>query len=275
MPDDRFLHPRAGQSRKLSLVSYRASWVWATYIMAADDFGVMLNAPHAIQAKDRRLRTESPAEIQADLTSLIEVGLVLPFTDQDAEFICDPLWQDFQKVVWPRKTVMPCPPLSVLHQCCLCTGKLFKKHKYSQKDFKVSNCTNPSCSLAKGLRQKANGLGLEAEADRRNSGDHRKAFAVYQELFLAKFGAKPNIEGGKDGVIIATVLKKYGFTQTDQMLRTFFGSRDPFIQKSGYTLGVFKSQINKLLVDLTKSSHPQMSRKTEELMQSSKEFLGS
>lgn len=244
-------------------MSYRASWVWATYILAADDFGVMLNASHAIQAKDRRLRAEDPLEIQRDLATLIDVGLVLAFCDQDAAFICDPLWQDFQKVSWPRKTVMPCPPTDVLYQCCACTGKLFKKHKNSPKDFKVSKCDNPSCSQAKGLRQKANGLGLTAEGeDRRKDGDLRRFFALYYELFQAKFGIKPQIEGGKDGAIASGIIKKYGLERSSALLRAFFSSLDPFIQKSGYTIGVFRSQVNKLLVDLSGGAHPQMSKAT-------------
>lgn len=276
MPDDRLLSPRAGRSNKIAKLTYRESWVWMSYILAADDFGVMPFDAYAVQSIDKRLRLESTEHVHEDLTTLVHVGLVLQFTDQDGLFICDPIWQDFQKVRWPKvKTTMPCPPIGILKQCCKHTAELLRNHRRFPKNYRISQSSNASCLQAKGLGLKANGLGLtgESEGEHRKDGDLRTFFALYYELFQAKFGVKPQIEGGKDGAIASGILKKYGLDQTSALLRAFFGSLDPFIQKSGYTIGVFRSQVNRLLVDLSGVAGPHVSERTQRLMASTKEFL--
>lgn len=69
----------------------------------------------------------------------------------------------------------------------------------------------------------------------------------YHDKFLKKFGEKPVIEDGKDGKIIKRLLNSYGLEKLKTLLDTFFESDDPFIINSGYTIGAFRSQINKLL----------------------------
>ena len=77
-----------------------------------------------------------------------------------------------------------------------------------------------------------------------------KAFIdYYHDRFLSLFGEKPIIDGGKDGAIVKRLLGTYGFERLKGLLDAFFESQDPFIQKSGYTIGVFKTQINKLLTE--------------------------
>ncbi len=71
---------------------------------------------------------------------------------------------------------------------------------------------------------------------------------LYFESFKTKFGISPIIDGGKDGTTIKRLLSKISFEDLSELLSKFFDSNDPFIQKSGYTIGVFKSQINKLRV---------------------------
>lgn len=69
----------------------------------------------------------------------------------------------------------------------------------------------------------------------------------YHDKFVEKFGEKPHINGGKDGGLMKKVASTYGEARAKELLDVFFESRDPFIQQSGYTIGVFYSQINKLL----------------------------
>lgn len=70
----------------------------------------------------------------------------------------------------------------------------------------------------------------------------------YHEEFKTRFGTPPLIQGGKDGKVVKELLEKIKLDELKILLNSFFDSDDPFIQKSGYTIGVFKSQINKLKI---------------------------
>jgi uncharacterized protein YdaU (DUF1376 family) len=70
----------------------------------------------------------------------------------------------------------------------------------------------------------------------------------YAKQFNHEFDTDPVIEWGKDGKIIKGLLKFIPFDQLKDLLIRFFSSEDKFIQKSGYTIGVFKSQLNKLKI---------------------------
>ncbi|MGE5594152.1 MAG: DUF4373 domain-containing protein [Betaproteobacteria bacterium] len=69
----------------------------------------------------------------------------------------------------------------------------------------------------------------------------------YHDRFLSQFGEKPVIDGGKDGAIVKRLLSTYGLEKLKGLLDDFFAGDDPWIRKRGYTLGVFKSQINSLI----------------------------
>lgn len=68
----------------------------------------------------------------------------------------------------------------------------------------------------------------------------------YFQKFKEKFGIDPLIEGGKDGKLVRGLLKRISLSDLKTVLLKFFNSDDKFIKESGYTMGAFKSQINKL-----------------------------
>lgn len=52
----------------------------------------------------------------------------------------------------------------------------------------------------------------------------------------------------KDGKLVKDLLGTYDLPELQRLLVEFFASMDPFIRASGYGLGVFATQINKLIV---------------------------
>ena len=72
-------------------------------------------------------------------------------------------------------------------------------------------------------------------------------FGEYVKLFEEKYTAKPRIVRGKDGAIVRALVQERGYDKCVELLRSFFASEDDFIRKSGHSIGVFSSQINKLL----------------------------
>lgn len=67
------------------------------------------------------------------------------------------------------------------------------------------------------------------------------------ETFKNKTGEKICIDGGKDGSLVKGLLRTYGLDRLKGLWDTFLASTDPFIEQAGFSIGVFKSQINKLL----------------------------
>ena len=109
MPADRFLHARLGHSAKVSSLSDLAYRVWTTYVLAADDFGVIRADAVAFQAAHDALRERPAEEIAACIARLIEVDLVAAFEHQGARYLYQPDWQDFQRVRFPGRTLHPLP----------------------------------------------------------------------------------------------------------------------------------------------------------------------
>ena len=109
MPADRLLHARLGHSARVSRLSDLAFRVWTTYVLAADDFGVMRADAVAFQAAHDALRERPGEEVAASIERLVEVGLVAAFEHQGARYLYQWDWQDFQRVRFPARTLHPLP----------------------------------------------------------------------------------------------------------------------------------------------------------------------
>lgn len=73
----------------------------------------------------------------------------------------------------------------------------------------------------------------------------------WYQTFKGKFGEAYKVTGGKEGSLVKSLLKTYPLDRLKELAGVFFKSTDPFIQKSGYTIGTFASQVNKLVVEET------------------------
>ena len=102
-------HARLGHSAKVSSLSDLAYRVWTTYMLAADDFGVMRADAVAFQAAHDALRTRPAGEVAACIERIHEVGLVETFEHQGARYLFQADWQDFQRVRFPARTLHPLP----------------------------------------------------------------------------------------------------------------------------------------------------------------------
>ena len=109
MPADRLFHARAGHSAKVSSLSDLEYRVWTTYVLAADDFGVMRADAVAFQAAHDALSTRPAEEIAKCVGRLVEVALVAAFEHQGARYLYQWDWQDFQRVRFPARTLHPLP----------------------------------------------------------------------------------------------------------------------------------------------------------------------
>ncbi|MCY4658539.1 MAG: hypothetical protein OXF93_01815 [Acidobacteria bacterium] len=109
MPADRLFHARLGHSAKVSSLSDLEYRVWTTYVLAADDFGVMRADAVAFQAAHDALSGRPARAVQRSIERLVEAGLVGTFAHQGSRYLYQADWQDFQRVRYPLRTMHPLP----------------------------------------------------------------------------------------------------------------------------------------------------------------------
>lgn len=128
MPDDRFLHKRAGHSEKVNLLTDLEYRVWTQYLLSADDFGVMRGTHHKLQADNDHLSIRPARVIQRGIVALVARGLIRRFEHQGKPYVYQHDWQSWQKVSYPRTTDNPKPPADALEKCDQNTQGLFLLH---------------------------------------------------------------------------------------------------------------------------------------------------
>lgn len=190
MPDDRFLHRRAGHGEKSNLLNDLEYRVWTQYILSSDDFGVMRCSAVTIQADNDNLGARPAKLIQRCLDVLTkDGGLLRTFTHQNRLYAYQHDWQAWQKVVYPRTTNNPKPPPEAIESCDEATQKLFAIHpggagrKRPKGSENVPETVLDGSSLmraaAPAKRLTANGERLEANGSEGSSRETAAPFDVW------------------------------------------------------------------------------------------------
>jgi hypothetical protein len=183
MPIDRFLHPRAGRSVKVSMLTDLEYRVWTQYLLSSDDFGVMRKSALAIQNGNDHLANRKQTQIQRCLETLTRIGLLQKFEHQGRWYLFQHDWQKWQKVEYPRATNEPQPPPESLALCDEATAELFGKHpggktqKLSKRSPNVSQMVpeSPPNDLEKSATTRAGAPAerLTAKANANGLGERR------------------------------------------------------------------------------------------------------
>jgi hypothetical protein len=85
-------------------------------------------------------------------------------------------------------------------------------------------------------------------------------FEFWKTEFSKRFGEEYTFTGGKEGKLISSLPAGYDLEKLQRLATQFFESSDPWIdQHGGYTIGLFVSQIAKL-VSTSKGKQNQSSR---------------
>jgi hypothetical protein len=75
----------------------------------------------------------------------------------------------------------------------------------------------------------------------------RELLTVFDRAYQDRFGVRAPLTGAKDGKLASELLKLYQPVDLERWVRAFFQIPDPFIQQSGYTFGVFKACLGKVI----------------------------
>lgn len=169
MPDDRFLHRKAGHGRKPNSLSSDEHRVWTQYILSADDFGVMRASAVTLRSDNDFFDTKTEKQVQRWLEAVVAIGLLLVFSHQGRRYVCQWDWQSWQKVSYPRATNNPVPTPECLALCDEPTRKLFVLHPggagRTRKDGSENvQKTDPECSPL--MRERGHAKRLTANGER-------------------------------------------------------------------------------------------------------------
>jgi hypothetical protein len=80
--------------------------------MSADEFGVMRMSGLTLQEANDAFELRPAADLEACLRELVTVKLLNVFDHQHRAYLFQWDWQDWQKIVYPRKTLQPKPPVA-------------------------------------------------------------------------------------------------------------------------------------------------------------------
>jgi hypothetical protein len=133
MPADRLLHPRLGHSEKVTQLNDFDFRVWAQFILSADDFGVMRYDPRKVKADNDVIGRRPDKVVMKSLERCAHLGLVHPFEHQGQAYLHQRDWQDWQKLTYPGKTILPKPSPEALAACSGDTRHLFTVHPGGKK----------------------------------------------------------------------------------------------------------------------------------------------
>jgi hypothetical protein len=241
MPVDRFFHPRAGHSRKVNGLTDQDFRVWWSYVLAADDYGVMRRSAVTLQAANDSLEKRSIKAIERSLDRLVDARLVVPFMHQAEPYVCQLDWQDFQKVRYPRESHLPIPPDDILAQCSRATQELFQQRsrKISEmppEDSGTCSASDPQFPRAR-THEEANANGKRLTAD--GSAPERVADA-FRGHWKRTYGIESSLSVTPlQYAELEKQLTALGETQLMAAMVAFFGTDDAFVRKNKHPLGVF------------------------------------
>ena len=150
----------------------------------------------------------------------------------------------------------------------------FTKHQRPHKDEPVSQLPPPECDSVDSTHNNVDSLSSAANIARElelrtENGDGERGLELrtgikalssapadqspvgkliqhYHSGYLKKFKEKPDINGGKDGKILKALAQAHSVATVAERIDRLLESTDPFIVKSGRTIGVLKACWNKL-----------------------------
>lgn len=197
MPDDRLIHKRLGHGRRATALTDFEFRVWITYILGADDFGVMRDNVIAFQHASEALAQKKPTAVKNGIDHVVSSGLIRRFEHQGQTYLYQHDWQSWEKVEYPRATDLPKPTADALAGCDEPTQELFLKHpggkrKESQKRSEgVQNVSQTTSEDTPTTRASASAKRLTANAN--GSGERLTAHAP----LIAKRRLDAAWEGGR------------------------------------------------------------------------------
>jgi hypothetical protein len=210
MPDDRLFHRRAchgDRSTSLNDLEYR---VWTTFLLNADDYGVMRFSVSALRAANDALETRPAALLERAFERVLSVGLVRVFEHQGKRYAYQHDWQDWQSVRHPRQSVNPIPPPDQIDECSPLQRELFARKIGNRSEELPKNSRNGSEAFlplaGAGTREEAKATGQRLMANGQRLEAFERFWAVYPNKKAKEAARRAWLKLTLDDVLVDRIL---------------------------------------------------------------------
>jgi hypothetical protein len=113
---------------------------------------------------------------------------------------------------------------------------------YQENEQRLSNRRATAEHKQERIRMKKNTLSVK-----KTDPDVKTFILEWGEIWSQKFGKLYTPNWGKEGRLVQGMLKIHSLQELRELREEFFRSEDPFVKGSDYSIGIFKTQINKLI----------------------------
>jgi len=166
---------------------------------------------------------------------LLGMNLISVTQKGDSNIKCYCIQKDYEKwLVSPKKVMSP-----------------KKVHGVTQKGDKSVTQKGTHTIIENNTIQKdilGKPKGVTQKGDSKKSNPEIKIFIDYAATtYKTKFNNPLFIDGGKDGQLIKKLLSTFSLTNLQRLWVNFLETEDDFIKNAGFSIAIFKTQINKLV----------------------------
>lgn len=224
MAQRRMLSKSISTSKKLSKVDLLDALVFTWLIPHCDDFGRMDADPAMVKGIVLPVRSETVEQIAISLKNLNNIGLIKIYNVNGEEFLEIEKWEEHQTFKTDR-------------------GRMIK-YPFPEQDgnHRIPN-GNHRIPLSNEVKLS------EVKSSTKNGAAHKNIFEFYVLEVKKQYGISPAINGGKDGHMVQSALKKHGEEKTKKIIEYYLQSDKA--KKIGYDLSTALSahSINMYLKD--------------------------
>jgi hypothetical protein len=227
MARSRIIRPEFFDDEKLATISRDARYLFIGLWKCSDDYGVTKGHKLWIKSQVFPYDNDINENIMEKLLSELEsIKVIEPFEANDEHYYNIPKFLNHQKIDHPSKTRNPAKPSRKNRE------RIARQSEIPRYETETETETE--------LKQKQKLLPDKSE--------HKKFVEFYTKSYEKQFpGAVYGFDGGKDGALIKTMLKQFGYERLCQMTMRFFMCQDEFIRdKIGYTVAGLKLRANQL-----------------------------
>jgi len=118
---------------------------------------------------------------------------------------------------------------------------------YQENEQQMSNRRSTGEHKQEGIKNDRDSMAPKRKKGKEKPNPVRSFILEWGEMWAQKFGNPYTVSWAKEGALVKGMLGVHSLQELEKLKGEFFSSTDPYIQGSDYSIGFFKTQLNKLI----------------------------